>query len=171
MSVERQDRVKQPCRSGRSIEIRRPDGGLTPINYVRNSRISSREVQRRPPPCLLAFVPRLHVGQHSRHRQTLLNKLFQLAVVAALTALSLVFPMDVDSLTPTQKAAFDQLQALTDGGDPEVAIGVLASVDWDVQVCVKLLAVCELLAGCSVSYIEVYRCTSRLRGHPCTTCG
>ncbi|KAH9855493.1 hypothetical protein C2E23DRAFT_724045 [Lenzites betulinus] len=41
--------------------------------------------------------------------------------------------MDVDSLTPTQKAAFDQLQALTDGGDPEVAIGVLSSVDWDVQ--------------------------------------
>ncbi|KAI0367261.1 hypothetical protein BV20DRAFT_1024608 [Pilatotrama ljubarskyi] len=41
--------------------------------------------------------------------------------------------MDVDSLTPVQKAAFDQLQALTNGGDPEVAIGVLSSVDWDVQ--------------------------------------
>ncbi|KAI0635398.1 hypothetical protein C8Q77DRAFT_1107844 [Trametes polyzona] len=41
--------------------------------------------------------------------------------------------MDVDSLTTTQKAAFDQLQALTNGGDPEVAIGVLSSVDWDVQ--------------------------------------
>ncbi|KAI0354051.1 hypothetical protein OH77DRAFT_1426463 [Trametes cingulata] len=41
--------------------------------------------------------------------------------------------MDVDSLTQVQKAAFEQLQALTNGGDPEVAIGVLSSVDWDVQ--------------------------------------
>lgn len=43
--------------------------------------------------------------------------------------------MDVDSLSPSQKDALSQLQALTNGGDAEVAIGVLASVDWDVQVC------------------------------------
>ncbi|OSC98843.1 hypothetical protein PYCCODRAFT_1374324 [Trametes coccinea BRFM310] len=41
--------------------------------------------------------------------------------------------MDIDSLTPAQRSALDQLQALTNGGDPEVAIGVLSSVDWDVQ--------------------------------------
>ena len=43
--------------------------------------------------------------------------------------------MDVDSLSPAQRDALSQLQALTDGGDTEVAIGVLSSVDWDVQVC------------------------------------
>lgn len=43
--------------------------------------------------------------------------------------------MDIDSLSPSQKNALDQLQALTNGGDPDVAIGVLSSVDWDVQVC------------------------------------
>ncbi|RPD56562.1 hypothetical protein L226DRAFT_531309 [Lentinus tigrinus ALCF2SS1-7] len=41
--------------------------------------------------------------------------------------------MDVDSLSPTQRDALAQLQALTNGGDAEVAIGVLSSVDWDVQ--------------------------------------
>ncbi|KAI0655019.1 hypothetical protein C8Q70DRAFT_1047654 [Cubamyces menziesii] len=41
--------------------------------------------------------------------------------------------MDLDSLTPVQRGALEQLQALTNGGDPEVAIGVLSSVDWDVQ--------------------------------------
>lgn len=40
----------------------------------------------------------------------------------------------ISSLTPSQTAAFEQLQAITDGSDPDVAIGVLASVDWDVQV-------------------------------------
>ncbi|KAF9653561.1 hypothetical protein BDM02DRAFT_3125535 [Thelephora ganbajun] len=39
----------------------------------------------------------------------------------------------VSSLTPSQAAALEQLQAITNGGDPDVAIGVLASVDWDVQ--------------------------------------
>lgn len=43
--------------------------------------------------------------------------------------------MDTESLTPSQRNALDQLQTLTAGGDPEVAIGVLSSVDWDVQVC------------------------------------
>lgn len=38
------------------------------------------------------------------------------------------------TLTPSQTAALEQLQAITNGGDPDVAIGVLASVDWDVQV-------------------------------------
>ncbi|KAI0328746.1 hypothetical protein GY45DRAFT_1325890 [Cubamyces sp. BRFM 1775] len=41
--------------------------------------------------------------------------------------------MDLDSLTPAQRGALEQLQALTNGGDPEVAVGVLSSVDWDVQ--------------------------------------
>ena len=40
----------------------------------------------------------------------------------------------ISSLTPSQAAALEQLQAITNGGDPDVAIGVLASVDWDVQV-------------------------------------
>lgn len=38
------------------------------------------------------------------------------------------------SLTPSQAAALEQLQAITNGGDRDVAIDVLASVDWDVQV-------------------------------------
>ncbi|KAI1792217.1 hypothetical protein LXA43DRAFT_1007112 [Ganoderma leucocontextum] len=41
--------------------------------------------------------------------------------------------MNVDSLSPAQRDALAQLQALTNGGDAEVSIGVLASVDWDVQ--------------------------------------
>ncbi|KAH9896512.1 hypothetical protein C8Q73DRAFT_780242 [Cubamyces lactineus] len=41
--------------------------------------------------------------------------------------------MDLDTLTPAQRGALEQLQALTNGGDPEVAVGVLSSVDWDVQ--------------------------------------
>ncbi|KAI0683522.1 hypothetical protein C8Q76DRAFT_762755 [Earliella scabrosa] len=41
--------------------------------------------------------------------------------------------MDVDSLSPAQRDALAQLQALTNGGDAGVAIGVLSSVDWDVQ--------------------------------------
>ena len=40
----------------------------------------------------------------------------------------------ISSLTPSQAAALEQLQVITNGGDPDVAIGVLASVDWDVQV-------------------------------------
>ncbi|KAH9942680.1 hypothetical protein B0H21DRAFT_750606 [Amylocystis lapponica] len=41
--------------------------------------------------------------------------------------------MDLDSLSPTQKDALSQLQALMNGGDQDVAIGVLETVDWDVQ--------------------------------------
>ncbi|EMD32464.1 hypothetical protein CERSUDRAFT_118799 [Gelatoporia subvermispora B] len=41
--------------------------------------------------------------------------------------------MDVESLTQSQRDALDQLQVVMNGGDPEVAIGVLSSVDWDVQ--------------------------------------
>ena len=44
-------------------------------------------------------------------------------------------------LTPTQRNAVAQLQALTNGGDEEVAIGVLSSVGWDVQVCYYSLVV------------------------------
>ena len=42
--------------------------------------------------------------------------------------------MDMDALSATQKEALAQLQAIMDGGDADVAIGVLESVDWDVQV-------------------------------------
>ena len=41
---------------------------------------------------------------------------------------------DTEGLSPSQQAALDQLQALTNGGDVDVAIGVLESVQWDVQV-------------------------------------
>ncbi|CCM01252.1 uncharacterized protein FIBRA_03301 [Fibroporia radiculosa] len=41
--------------------------------------------------------------------------------------------MDVDALSPSQKDALGQLQALMNGGDADVAIGVLDSVNWDVQ--------------------------------------
>lgn len=42
-------------------------------------------------------------------------------------------PGSTSSLTPSQAAALEQLQAIMDGGDPDVAVDVLASVDWDVQ--------------------------------------
>ncbi|KAL6302921.1 hypothetical protein BKA93DRAFT_818229 [Sparassis latifolia] len=41
--------------------------------------------------------------------------------------------MDIESLSVTQKEALSQLQALMDGGDQDVAIGVLQSAGWDVQ--------------------------------------
>ncbi|KAL4250158.1 UBX domain-containing protein [Abortiporus biennis] len=41
--------------------------------------------------------------------------------------------MDQDALSTSQREALNQLQALTNGGDPDVAMGVLESVDWDVQ--------------------------------------
>ena len=70
--------------------------------------------------------------------------------------------MNVDSLSPAQKDALAQLQALTNGGDAEVSIGVLASVDWDVQVCRFLFcrsAVCgEHPAVAVVNAEPVYRC-------------
>lgn len=40
----------------------------------------------------------------------------------------------MDTLSASQREALSQLQALTNGGDAEVAISVLQSVDWDVQV-------------------------------------
>lgn len=42
--------------------------------------------------------------------------------------------MDARTLSTTQKAALEQLQTLTDGGDPDVTREVLESVDWDVSV-------------------------------------
>jgi FAS-associated factor 2 len=42
--------------------------------------------------------------------------------------------MDHDTLSSSQTEALSQLQALTNGGDVEVAISVLESVEWDVQV-------------------------------------
>ncbi|KAH8079062.1 hypothetical protein BXZ70DRAFT_651227 [Cristinia sonorae] len=41
--------------------------------------------------------------------------------------------MDSNALSHSQRQALGQLQALTNGGDEEVAIGVLDSVGWDVQ--------------------------------------
>jgi hypothetical protein len=40
----------------------------------------------------------------------------------------------MDTLEPNQLEALNQLRDLTNGGDDDVAIGVLSSVDWDVQV-------------------------------------
>lgn len=42
--------------------------------------------------------------------------------------------MDTDTLSATQKDALAHLQAIMGGGDADVAVGVLESVDWDVQV-------------------------------------
>jgi len=39
-----------------------------------------------------------------------------------------------DLLTPHQQHALDQLRELTNGADDEVSMGVLKSVEWDVQV-------------------------------------
>ncbi|KAG7442218.1 uncharacterized protein BT62DRAFT_1079531 [Guyanagaster necrorhizus] len=39
----------------------------------------------------------------------------------------------MDGLTPSQLQALNQLRDLTNGGDDDVAIGVLSSVEWDVQ--------------------------------------
>lgn len=47
--------------------------------------------------------------------------------------------MDYDALSPGQKEAVAQLQALTDGGDAEVAIGVLESVQWDIERAANLM--------------------------------
>lgn len=44
--------------------------------------------------------------------------------------------MDTDALLPSQRDALAQLQVLTNGGDQEVAMNVLESVNWDIQVCV-----------------------------------
>ncbi|KAJ3829288.1 hypothetical protein EV361DRAFT_865894 [Lentinula raphanica] len=41
--------------------------------------------------------------------------------------------MDISSLTPSQASALSQLRDLTNGGDDEVAMDVLSSVDWDIQ--------------------------------------
>ena len=48
--------------------------------------------------------------------------------------------MDPEALTSAQRDALAQLQALTNGGDTDVAIAVLSSVDWDVQVCLRVLS-------------------------------
>lgn len=72
--------------------------------------------------------------------------------------------MDPDALSLSQQAAVAQLQALTNGGDVEVAIGVLASVDWDVQVSFRSLRVLLCAAGrcggCSMVFGSV-NCTEQ----------
>lgn len=40
----------------------------------------------------------------------------------------------MEHLSPSQRDAVNQLQALTNGGDVDVTIDVLESVNWDVQV-------------------------------------
>lgn len=40
----------------------------------------------------------------------------------------------MDALDDGQRRALSQLRELTEGTDEEVAIGVLSSVEWDVQV-------------------------------------
>ncbi|TDL24270.1 hypothetical protein BD410DRAFT_115415 [Rickenella mellea] len=37
------------------------------------------------------------------------------------------------SLTPSQQASFNQLQAITNGADREAELSILESVNWDVQ--------------------------------------
>ena len=63
-------------------------------------------------------------------------------------------PDSISSLTPSQAAALEQLQVITNGGDPDVAMDVLASVGWDVQVstaaCLQHLA--SPLYSCSEGY-------------------
>ncbi len=39
----------------------------------------------------------------------------------------------MDGLTSSQLQALNQLRDLTNGGDDDVAIGVLSSVEWDVR--------------------------------------
>jgi hypothetical protein len=56
----------------------------------------------------------------------------------------------ISSLTPSQAAALEQLQAITNGGDTDVAMDVLASVGWDVQVST---------ATC-LQHLTLYLCTS-----------
>lgn len=51
-----------------------------------------------------------------------------------LSCIDLPNTMDTDALSFSQREALSQLQALTNGGDTEVAIGVLDSCGWDVQV-------------------------------------
>ena len=41
----------------------------------------------------------------------------------------------MDDLSIEQRRALQQLREITDGDDNDFAIGVLSSVDWDVQVC------------------------------------
>lgn len=45
--------------------------------------------------------------------------------------------------TPAQQAALEQLRALTEG-DEEVSIGVLESVNWDVQVSSHIIAITKI---------------------------
>jgi len=40
----------------------------------------------------------------------------------------------MENLTVDQQRALNQLRVLTNGADDDVAMGVLDSVDWDVQV-------------------------------------
>jgi hypothetical protein len=45
-----------------------------------------------------------------------------------------VCPLRMENLTLNQRRALAQLQDLTNGGDDDVAVSVLGSVQWDVQV-------------------------------------
>jgi hypothetical protein len=60
-------------------------------------------------------------------------KIFQIIVVhVSLKRKASTFSME--NLTVDQQRALNQLRVLTNGADDDVAMGVLDSVDWDVQV-------------------------------------
>ncbi|KAF5382836.1 hypothetical protein D9757_007312 [Collybiopsis confluens] len=54
---------------------------------------------------------------------------------------------DLSSLNPSQVRAVEQLRDLTNGGDDEVAIGVLSSVDWDVERAAEMIFDGQQAAG------------------------
>jgi nucleosome binding factor SPN SPT16 subunit len=54
-----------------------------------------------------------------------------------------------EMLTPHQQRALDQLRELTNGADDEVSMGVLKSVEWDVQVCGFFAIFTSLIRFCA----------------------
>lgn len=60
--------------------------------------------------------------------------------------------MDVETLSQSQREAVSQLQALMNGADADVAVDVLESVDWDVQVCWQLF----MCAYCIEYYSRIF---------------
>lgn len=64
----------------------------------------------------------------------------------------------MDDLTPEQVAAVAQLRELTNGSDEEVAVNVLRSVDWDVEVSIIMLSLrttAELLLSAQPTFVLV----------------
>jgi hypothetical protein len=82
-------------------------------------------------------------GQH-RHMTRAQNDSTKLALKA--TTNGLVHPLTMDT---AEQQALAQLRALTNGCDDEAAINVLASVDWDVQVCLSTLGLYHIIEDLS----------------------